>query len=270
MASANLTMADYTVIHDFLERQAGIRLGAGKEYLVTSRLSRILHSFRLADYGELARGLTGIAGRQPQVAVVDAMTTNETFWFRDLAHYRVLVESVLPEIGRNGLRIWSAACSTGQEPYTLAMILADARGTKLGGRHEIIGTDISASALAQAKAGRYCGLSASRGLNEAQRQRYFTHDGDCLSVRAEYKTGMSFREFNLLQSFESLGRFNTVFCRNVLIYFSADRKRDILERIANALTPGGYLFLGSTESMSNHNDLFEMKSLHGGLVYRRR
>jgi len=269
-AGARISANDYAAIHEFLELQAGIKLGVGKEYLVTSRLGRVLRQFDLGDFSALAKRLGDVGARQLQVAVVDAMTTNETFWFRDPAHYRILIERVLPNLTRNSLRIWSAACSTGQEPYTLAMVLADANKGLAGGRSEIVGTDISVSALVQAKEARYCGLSAARGLSDAQRQCYFVQADDCLEVRPEYKTGVSFREFNLLKSFDALGKFDAVFCRNVLIYFSAERKRDILERIAKVLNPGGYLFLGSTEAMSSHNDLFETQNAHGGLVYCRR
>lgn len=265
-----VSVTDYAMIHDFLERQAGIRLGVGKEYLVTSRLGRVLRQFNLPDFSVLAKRLTDVDARPLQVAVVDAMTTNETFWFRDPAHYRILTECVVPRLSSNGPRIWSAACSTGQEPYTLAMVLSDAKKSLPDGQYEIVGTDISASALTQAKDARYCGLSAARGLSDTQRQRYFTQQGDCLEVRSEYRSGISFREFNLLKSFDALGKFDAVFCRNVLIYFSAERKRDIVERIARVINPGGYLFLGSTESMSSHNDLFEMQNVRGGLVYTRR
>ncbi len=266
----SIELTDYLAIHDFLERNAGIRLGAGKEYLVTSRLGRLLGSYGLSGFADLARQLQQAGARQLQVAVVDAMTTNETFWFRDPAHYRILTDAILPHYAAKPLRIWSAACSTGQEPYTVAMVLNDAKFTRSGGSHTIVGTDISTAALAQAREARYCGLSAARGLTDDQRRRYFRQDADCLSVTPEQRRGVEFREFNLLRPFDGLGRFDIVFCRNVLIYFSAERKRDILQRIARVLNPGGHLFLGSTESLNGQNELFEMQSHPGGLVYRRR
>lgn len=150
------------------------------------------------------------------------------------------------------------------------MLLNEGRAGRPAGNVNIVGTDISTVALAQAREGRYCGLSASRGLADEQRRRYFAQEGDCLSVLPQYRRGVEFREFNLLRPYDTLGRFDIVFCRNVLIYFSAERKRDILERLARVLNPGGYLFLGSTESMNGHADLFEMHNQFGGLVYRRR
>jgi chemotaxis protein methyltransferase CheR len=271
VVSNSLKPSEYQAIHDFLEGQAGIRLGTGKEYLVVSRLSRMLKRFDLAGYGDLVAGLSGSGGSRLQAAVVDAMTTNETFWFRDTAHFRVLVEAVLAETRPAHLRIWSAAASTGQEAYTTAISLQDAMQKGRLSRsmsYEIVGTDISPTALHEAQGASYRGVSASRGLNDEQRRRYFREQGGCLELLPQYRKGVSFRAFNLLKPFDALGRFDVVFCRNVLIYFSRDRKRDIIARIARALNPGGHLFLGSTESMSGHEDLFEMRSLAGGLVYR--
>jgi chemotaxis protein methyltransferase CheR len=269
MSHASLSAESYTALHDFLEQQAGIRLGVGKEYLVTSRLGRVIRDHRLSNFEELVQQLRSFSGKQLQLAVVDAMTTNETFWFRDIAHYRLLTDAIVPALRAPRLRIWSAACSTGQEPYSLAMTLRDACGGA-SGSFEIVGTDISKTALAQAREGRYFGMSASRGLSDEQRRRYFRIEGDCLDVQPQYREGISFREFNLLRPFDGLGKFHIIFCRNVLIYFSSERKRSILERMARVLVPGGYLLLGSTESMNGHQDLFEMCSGHGGLAYRRR
>ena len=266
-----LKHADYEAIHEFLERNAGIRLGPGKEYLVVSRLGRLLPTYELADFGELVTKLAGFGNSRLQTAVIDAMTTNETFWFRDLAHYRLLVDGILTESKPTRLRIWSAAASTGQEAYTTAICLQDAmQGGRLSRNmgYEIIGTDISETALQEARGASYCGVSASRGLSDDQRRRYFREDGGCIELLPQYRKGISFRAFNLLKPFDALGKFDVVFCRNVLIYFSQERKRDIISRIARALNPGGHLFLGSTESMSGHEDLFEMRNIGGGLVYR--
>ena len=268
-----MSAKDYAAIHDFLETQCGIRLGAGKEYLVSSRLGRLFQEHGLKSYEELVQRLQGYAGRQLQTAVIDAMTTNETFWFRDPAHFRILGETILPAHKGGSLRVWSAAASTGQEAYNIAMTIGEARRAgrlPASCRQEIIGTDICTGALVQAREGRYCGLAAGRGMNDEQKRRFFRVDGDCLEVAPDYRTGVSFREFNLTKPFDGLGKFDVVFCRNVLIYFAAERKADIIQRIGRALNPGGYLFLGSTESLNGHADLFEMVNQHGGLAYRRR
>jgi len=267
----SLTPADYQAIHDFLEGQAGIRLGPGKEYLVVSRLTRLLPSFGLQGFSDLADRLADFAAARLQTAVVDAMTTNETFWFREHGHFRMLVEGVVSQCRTSDLRIWSAAASTGQEAYTAAICLQDAlQEGRLDRslRYHITGTDISPSALQQARLGVYCGIAASRGLSDQQRRRYFREHEGCVELLPQYREGVTFHEFNLLNSFDALGRFDVVFCRNVLIYFSQERRRDIVTRIAHAMKPGGHLFLGSTESLRGHEDLFEMRNLAGGLVYR--
>jgi chemotaxis protein methyltransferase CheR len=273
MLAKSLTSDQYSAIHDFLERQAGIRLGPGKEYLIISRLSRLLPTFDLAGYDQLVKALSGFGNSSLQTAIVDAMTTNETFWFRDIAHFRVLTEGLLAESKPSRLRIWSAASSTGQEAYTTAISLQDAMQSGRVSRtlnYEIVGTDISPTAVREAQGASYCGVAAARGLSDDQRRRYFREQGGCIEVLPLYRKGISFRTFNLLKPFDGLGRFDVVFCRNVLIYFSQERKRDIVSRIARSLNPGGHLFLGSTESMSGHEDLFEMRSIAGGLVYRLR
>jgi chemotaxis protein methyltransferase CheR len=273
MLAKTLKSQEYQAIHDFLESQAGIRLGPGKEYLIVSRLSRLLPKFDLNGYAELVARLNRFGSTDLQAAVIDAMTTNETFWFRDIAHFRILTDALLAESKPARVRIWSAAASTGQEAYTLAISLQDAiqagRISRMLG-YEILGTDISPTAVREAQGGVYCGVAAARGLSEDQRRRYFREQGGCIEVLPTYRQGISFRTFNLLKPFDGLGRFDVVFCRNVLIYFSQERKRDIVSRIARSLNPGGHLFLGSTESMSGHEDLFEMRHLAGGLVYRKR
>ncbi len=269
--ATNLKPADYRVIHDFLEGRAGIRLGPDKEYLVVSRLARLLPSFGLGGFDDLADRLSGLGGSRLQAAVIDAMTTNETFWFRDRGHFRTLIDGILHESRPAELRIWSAAASTGQEAYSAAISLQDAiQEGRLdrGLRYQIVGTDISTRALQDAQRGIYCGIAASRGLTEQQRRRYFRQRDGCVELLPRYREQVTFREFNLLRPFDVLGCFDVVFCRNVLIYFSQERRRDIVKRIAHAMKPGGHLFLGSTESIRGHEDLFEMRTISGGLVYR--
>jgi len=272
-AAGGLSAAQYAVIHDFLERRVGIRLGPDKGYLVVSRLGRLLTCFGISGFAELIDRLSAADHGDLQTAVVDAMTTNETFWFRDAFHFRVLTDGILAETERTSLRIWSAAASTGQEAYTVSICLQDAMQLGRVRRsldYQILGTDISATALEQAQRASYCGVSAARGLSDDQRRRYFREQQGCIELLPLYRQRVSFRPFNLLQPFDLLGRFDVIFCRNVLIYFSQERKREIIMRIARALHPGGHLFLGSTESMSGHQDLFEMRNLQGGLVYRLR
>jgi len=269
----DLSADQYAKLSELLERHAGIRLGAGKEYLVLSRLGGLISHLGLDGFEGLLRRLQGGGDRLLLTHVIDAMTTNETFWFRDPAHYQILTRDVLPALESRQARIWSAAASTGQEAYSIAMSIrsaVSARQLPMDFSFEILGTDISEKALQQAESGRYCGLAATRGLDHEQRQRYFSGDGDCIEVQPVFRRNVSFRNFNLLATYAALGRFDVIFCRNVLIYFSQERKRDIIERFHGALRPGGCLFLGSTESMNSHEDLFEMRRHGAGLAFYRR
>jgi chemotaxis protein methyltransferase CheR len=273
--SGPVAAEDYRAFRDLLEQMSGIVLGDHKEYLLASRLTGLLRDYRLESLKALLTGLRSGDGRL-RTAVVDAMTTNETFWFRDVAHFRILAERVLaeakPRIGQP-LRIWSAACSSGQEPYSLSMTVQDfllRNPGRLPAGVEILATDISSKVLAEARAGEYCGVALSRGLEAAQRRQFFLPKGECLEVRPEIRRRVSFRELNLASSYALLGRFDVIFCRNVLIYFSAALKGDILNRMAQCLNPGGHLFLGSTESLTGHTDRFEMLTACGGIAYRLR
>jgi chemotaxis protein methyltransferase CheR len=249
-------------------------LGDNKHYLVTSRLNRLIREFEIGSFGELMSRLRRERHSKLRERIVDAMTTNETLWFRDTYPFEVLRQYALPEFSKKRpmqLRIWSAACSSGQEPYSISMTIQEylaSRPGSLPSNTQIIATDISPTVLAAANSGIYEKMSLSRGLSEERRQRHFIQRGDSWEVRPELRNRVTFRELNLLESYASLGRFDIVFCRNVLIYFSAERKRDILTRIACTLNPGGYLFLGGSESPSSYCDAFEMVRTPYGVVYR--
>jgi chemotaxis protein methyltransferase CheR len=265
---------EYRNFSEYLQQACGIQLGTGKEYLVSSRLNRLIADTGVGNLGGLLKRLLSPGQSALKAQVIDAMTTNETFWFRDIGHFNLLKEQLLPELhaqtGSN-IRIWSAACSSGQEPYNISMIAEDVQRSALGARKrpvEVVATDISKNILEEAKKGLYCGLSSTRGLSVEQRQRYFIQKGDCLEVRPEIRNRVRFREMNLTQRFDILGRFDIIFCRNVLIYFSNELKQEIVNRMAQALNPGGTLFLGSTESINQLTDRFDMQVVHGGISYK--
>jgi chemotaxis protein methyltransferase CheR len=265
---------EYQAFQIFLQEACGILLGAGKEYLVASRLNGLMNEHGLAHLGALLKQLNNPAKRGLRAQVIDAMTTNETFWFRDVGHFNLLKQKILPELNRRpggSVRIWSAACSSGQEPYNLSMTVEEYLASSGAGHRrpvEILATDISTKMLEQARTGVYCGIATDRGLTPEQSRRFFTPKLDCLEVRPEIRRRVIFRELNLTSGYEILGRFDVIFCRNVLIYFSNDLKRDIVTRMARALNPGGYLFLGSTESLNQLSDRFEMQVSGGGISYR--
>jgi chemotaxis protein methyltransferase CheR len=271
--SATISPAEYEAFKSFLQQACGILLGSGKEYLVASRLNNIIKEVGADSLGALLKMIQSPAQSQLKVKVIDAMTTNETFWFRDIGHYILLKETILPDLNQHkggSIRIWSAACSSGQEPYNISMIAEEYQSLKpLAKPVQINATDISSKMLSDARAGVYCGLAVERGLTTEQKNRFFKpKDNSCLEVKPEIKRRVSFSSLNLTSSFQTLGKFDVIFCRNVLIYFSNELKRDIIDRMANALNPGGYLFLGSTESINQLTKRFEMKVGHGGISYR--
>jgi len=207
--------------------------------------------------------------------IMDAMTTNETSWFRDSYPFDILKELILPELAKSPprqLRIWSAACSTGQEPYSLSMAISEYLQSKPGSLSangiQILATDISPRVLEQARTGMYEGVAVSRGLATERKQRFFKQTGDGWQVIESVRTRITFRELNLMQSYTALGKFDVIYCRNVLIYFSTELKKDILSRMAKALNPGGYLVLGGSESISNYSEDFDLVRWRSGVIYK--
>ncbi len=269
---STLTPLEYKAIGNFLSHSCGIVLGENKQYLVQNRLSFLLKKFDFSSFSDLVSCLQSnvVAAQQVKAAVIDAMTTNETFWFRDEVQFTLLTQTVLPELLKRKtgtIRIWSAACSSGQEPYSISMC-ADNVIRTMGNRGrniQIIGTDISETVLMEAKKAVYSELALSRGLDASAKERFFqkTHEG--FKLNPEICNKVRFQQFNLLKPFSVLGHFDIIFCRNVLIYFSDEVKRDILSRMAGVLEPGGYIFLSSTESMPI--GLKEFEVVRGGVRY---
>lgn len=256
---------------DFLSIHSGLSLTSGKAYLIESRLAPIIdESDSLASLDDIARkireGDERLANR-----VVDAMTTNETLFFRDSRPFDLLFRTVIPEIlqqvpAGKRLRIWSAACATGQEPFSIAMGLLDGFPDAKN-RFEIVATDISSTAIKKARSGTYSSLEIKRGLPSTYRTKYFSGDSDSHQLSREVLDLVRFQEINLTNSFLGLGRFDVIFCRNVLIYFDADRKRNVLERMSSALTPAGYLFLNGSDGVGVTETLTPM-SLDHVMVFR--
>ncbi len=268
----DLTADEYNRFRAVLEKNSGITLGLGKEYLVNSRLRRMMEREAIGSVTELLNNME--RNRSLQEQVIDAMTTNETLWFRDDHPYRIFRDKLLPELSaqKRPLKIWSAACSTGQEPYSLSIEIEEYKkrfpGQLMAGER-ILATDISPSSLQQAKDGIYQALAIRRGMNDNHLKAYFDEDTEGRwRIRQNVRSRVEFRIQNLQQSFALLGKFDIIFIRNVLIYFSADLKMDILQRMHASLNPGGYLMLGASEAMNNLGDYYEMVQCHPGIVYR--
>lgn len=264
----------YTRFSEFLEIQCGIVLGQNKQYLVKSRLLPLLTKHNIPGLTELVQKSMTMTARQLRNDVIDAMTTNETLWFRDVYPFEYLQSKLLPELMAKGqgIKIWSAASSSGQEPFSIAMsaIEAQEKSSRLVKPNvQVLGTDISPTMIENCKKGEYDKLALGRGLSPERKQRFFTQlpDGR-MKVNPAVQQLTSFREINLLESYALLGKFDIIFCRNVLIYFSPEVKSKILNQFAGALKPGGYLFLGASESLTGLTDKFEMIRCNPGIIYR--
>jgi chemotaxis protein methyltransferase CheR len=273
VTAAHLTPEDYAAFRTFLQEVSGIVLGDNKQYLVTSRLTRLMQENSLKSFGDLMRQLKSDSKLRHRI--MDAMTTNETSWFRDSYPFDILKELILPELAKSAprqIRIWSAACSTGQEPHSLSMAISEYLQSKPGSLPangiQILATDISPRVLEQARSGMYEGVAVARGLAEERKQRFFKQTGDGWQVIDAIRSRTTFRELNLMQSYTALGKFDVIYCRNVLIYFSTGLKKDILSRMAKALNPGGYLVLGGSESISNYSEDFDLVRWRSGVIYK--
>jgi chemotaxis protein methyltransferase CheR len=239
----------------------GLVLGPDKMYLVESRLSPVARKFNTGDLDGLAETLRSGKNAELQRDVIDAMMTNESFFFRDGKPFDQFRQVVLPRLlqGRatqKSFRIWSAACSTGQEPYTLAMILKEEQAKLPGWRIEIVGTDLSSDALDRAKEGIYSQFEVQRGLPITLLVKYFKQIGDRWQIAPELRNTITFRPLNLLTDFTTLGTFDVVFCRNVLIYFDAATKASILEKISRMMPSDGVLYLGGAETVLGVTEKF--------------
>ncbi|AIV04815.1 MULTISPECIES: protein-glutamate O-methyltransferase [Vibrio] len=273
MTAITISDQEYRDFSRFLESQCGIVLGDSKQYLVRSRLSPLVTKFKLASLSDLLRDVVTGRNRELRIAAVDAMTTNETLWFRDTYPFTVLADKLLPEMAANKrpIKIWSAASSSGQEPYSMAMTVLETQQRKPGllPNVSITATDISSSMLDMCRAGLYDNLALGRGLSPERRRTFFEDAGDGrMKVKDNVKRLVNFRPQNLMDSYALMGKFDIIFCRNVLIYFSPEMKSKVLNQMANSLNPGGYLLLGASESLTGLTDRFEMVRCNPGIIYK--
>ncbi|KGM13834.1 CheR family methyltransferase [Cellulomonas bogoriensis] len=268
-----LTADTFTYVADLVRTRSAIQLDTGKEYLVESRLLPMARAAGVPDVDTFVRALRATAAPKQIEAVVEALTTNETSWFRDAQPFRALTEHIVPAIlgSSSGafapsLRIWSAACSSGQEPYSIAMSLEDLLPPN-GWR--ITATDLNEQMLTRARAGRYNQLEMNRGLPVTMLVKHFSRAGTDWEVNPQLRRTISFVRHNLLDPPPTGGPFDVVFLRNVLIYFDLATKRDVLQRVHGVLKPGGYLILGAAETTIGIDDGWERVPVGAGSAYRR-
>jgi chemotaxis protein methyltransferase CheR len=268
-----MNVEDFTLLAKMVKDRSGLTLTRDKAYLVESRLLPVARKWNLKTLDELAVRLRA-KQEQPLIRdIVEAMTTNESFFFRDIKPFDQFRQVVLPYLlqtraATKTIKIWSAACSSGQEPYTVAMILREERHRLNGWHVDILATDLSTEILSKAQAGLYSQFEVQRGLPIQMLVKYFKQTGDRWQIDPGLREQIRYRPFNLLDEMTGLGVFDVVFCRNVLIYLDQPTKQSVLERIAKQLTPDGFLYLGGAETVVGITDKFQPMANHRGLYHQ--
>jgi chemotaxis protein methyltransferase CheR len=256
-----VNLPDYEFLRKCLKDSSGLDLSADKQYLIESRLLPLARKAGLPGIGELVQMMKG-GSAAITAQVVEAMTTNETFFFRDKIPFDHFRDSIMPDImqaraSRRSIRIWCAAGSTGQEPYSLAMCLKEMGAALAGWRVEILATDLSQEVIEKSKAGLYSQFEVQRGLPIQLLVKYFKQVGELWQINADVRAMISHRQLNLLHDFSQLGNFDVIFCRNVLIYFDQETKVNIFRRLAKATEADGFLVLGAAETVVGLTDVYK-------------
>lgn len=267
-----MNVNDFEFIAQLLYQRSGLVITQEKAYLLESRLNPVARKWELNDIEALIAALRQKKDERLLVDVTEAMTTNESFFFRDNRPFDQFKNLVLPhflEARATGkqIRIWSAACSSGQEPYTLAMMLKEEAARLAGWKIDIVATDLSTEILDKAKEGLYSQFEVQRGLPITLLMKYFAQEGEKWRISEEIRNMVTYKPFNLLENADTLGTFDIVFCRNVLIYFDQETKGQVLSRIAKIMPQDGYLYLGGAETVLGISDSFEVVPGQRG-VYR--
>ena len=257
-----MTPLDYEFLRKLLKERSGLDLSADKQYLVESRLVPLARKASLPGISELVLKIKAGFAEALTTEVVEAMTTNETFFFRDKVPFDHLKDTMLPALlqarsARRSLRIWCAASSTGQEPYSIAMCLKGLGAAVAGWKIDIVATDLSQGVLEKSRAGIFSQFEVQRGLPIQLLVKHFTQIGDMWQLNADIRSMVQHRQLNLLQDFSHLGTFDIVFCRNVLIYFDQDTKAGIFERLSRVVESDGFMVLGAAESVVGISDAFK-------------
>ncbi len=265
-----MTPSDYEFLRKLLKERSGLDLSTDKQYLVESRLVPLARKVGLSGISELVQKMKSGSAEAVTSDVVEAMTTNETFFFRDKTPFDHLKDTMMPALlqartARRSLRIWCAASSTGQEPYSIAMCLKELGPSLAGWKLDILATDLSQGVLEKSRAGIFSQFEVQRGLPIQLLVKYFSQVGDMWQLNADIRAMVQHRQLNLLQDFAHLGTFDIIFCRNVLIYFDQDTKITIFERLARVIEGDGFMVLGAAESVVGISDVFKPHPERRGL-----
>jgi len=274
-----VTTDDIKAISKYILHISGIDLKESKAYLIETRLGDLMKEYKCSSYRELCSKAKTDSNKAIENKIIDAISTNETLFFRDIRPFEVLQHKILPDLidrrteRSSGLlpipiRIWSAACSTGQEVYSIAMVLKELLLDLKKYNVKLLGTDISDSAIGQASYGTYNKFEIERGLSKEKLQKYFIPNGGNWKINDEIRAMVSFAKQNILKPLAGLGKLDIIFCRNVGIYFNLENRKKLFENIASILAPDGYLIIGSTESLTGICSLFEPKRYLRTIYYQ--
>jgi chemotaxis protein methyltransferase CheR len=274
-----VTADDLKIISKYILNISGIELDESKAYLIETRLNGLVKEYQCSSYGELCSRAKIDSSKTIENRIIDAISTNETLFFRDAKPFEVFQHKILPDLidrrteQSSGLlpipiRIWSAACSTGQEVYSIAMVLMELLPNLKKYNIKLIGTDISDTAIAQASYGRYNKFEIERGLTQKMLQKYFVPNGGNWRICDEIRAMVAFDKRNILQPFNGMGKVDVVFCRNVAIYFKLEDRKKLFEKIAQIMEPDGYLIIGSTESLTGICPIFESRRYLRTIYYQ--
>jgi chemotaxis protein methyltransferase CheR len=267
-----LSDGDFSYISREIKNRSGLVLTPDKAYLLETRLASLMRKENVATLSEFISLVRARCDEKLLWRITDALTTNETFFFRDKTPFDLLRERIAPDLARAKrgakIRLWCAACSTGQEPYSIAMLFDELRSSGRGLDIEIVATDISDRVLEKARAGLYSQFEVQRGLPIQLLMKNFEKTGDLWRISDRIRAMVRYQRANLLEDISALGRFDVVFCRNVLIYFDQEAKRRTLEKIAAVMAPDGYLLLGAAETVLGVTDAFHHTAENRGLYQR--
>lgn len=275
-----ISPGELKIIAQYIHDISGIYLDQSKSYLFETRLSSVAESHGCKSYQDLYQKARADASKKLERAIVDAISTNETLFFRDKGPFELLQHKILPEMidartpasptVKTRIRIWSSASSTGQELYSIAITIKELVKDLSKYQISLLGTDISDSAIAQASYGKYNKFEIERGLDRRFLQKYFTLTGDSWKIKDEIRSMVNFRKANLMQPFTGLGKFDIIFCRNVAIYFTLQDRKKLFNKIADALEDDGFLVIGSTESLTGVCPRFVPKRHLRSIFYQKK
>jgi len=272
---------EYSLFIKYINDISGISLEDGKQYLVETRLNPLIDEMGCGTFAELYHKARVDETKSVQKKIIDAISTNETYFFRDNSPFELLQHKIIPDLidrrekaAKPGMplkiRIWCAASSTGQEVYSIAIVLKELYLDPSKYHITLLGTDISNAAIAQASYGQYNKFEISRGLPPEKARKYFNQDGNFWRIKDNIRAMVVFRKVNLMDSFMGLGRFDIILCRNVAIYFTVQERKRLYEKITRVLMPDGYLMIGATETLANDTNIFSPYRYLRAIYYQMR